>query len=168
MQRCWLSDGCGGGWVLAHPFMTYCYIKDTLTRLDPSDGRIKGIFGYDLAKIWLPFCFRENLSSISIWALPAMPLDAVLGQDKWVRRFCQKTLGEWTHSIRHIVTSPCLYMHDMAYFNGSSSSPWFSASYMMQPIQSVRTHVIQYKNCNSSTPPPQGMTTFVELQSKCG
>jgi hypothetical protein len=50
-------------------------------------------FGYDLAKTWLPFCFRESLSSLSIWALPVMPLDAVLGQDKGVRRCYQKTLG---------------------------------------------------------------------------
>ena len=27
MQRCWLSDGCWGGEVLAPPFMTYCYLK---------------------------------------------------------------------------------------------------------------------------------------------
>ncbi len=67
------------GWSLS-PFIAYCYLighSDLPWHYGWEDC---SHFGYDLANIiWLPFCFRENLSSLLVWALTRILLDATLG-----------------------------------------------------------------------------------------
>ncbi len=56
--------------MVAPRFMAYWYLTG---RHDLMDLRITVIFEYDQANV---ICFRENLSSLLIWALPRMPLNA--------------------------------------------------------------------------------------------
>ncbi len=77
IQRRLLSDGV---WLtkeegmVAPPFMNYSYLIGLRGRWDLIDGRIAAIFEHGLDNvILLPFCFRENLSSLLLWALPRMP-----------------------------------------------------------------------------------------------